>query len=264
MWISRTIVGLGVCLVAGAARADMLGEGEKGVKLSIHVDAKVPAGKLLIVANTFRGADIVRPGEDQEIEWHPLRGAMQLKLIAADKGPKLTELRERLDSQEAQKLVAAGIACAPPFDGVRTISDTLVAEEIRWSFEVSFAGAGCKAKLLRTDYLDKARVVVDARATLPTAADMPDVLAPPAPVVPKPTTPATAPVPAPVTAPASTPATPAKPPASAPATSGGCAVGTDGGSGVRSLGVLALVVLVGRRRRDEAVSRGAAGRGGPA
>jgi hypothetical protein len=248
-----SIVALGVFLAAGAARADMLGPGEKGVKLSIHVDAAVPAGKLLIVANTFRGADIVKPGEDQEVEWHPLRGAMQLKLIAADQGPKLTELRERLDSEEAQKLVAAGVACAPPFDGIRTISDTLVATEIRWSFAVSFAGAGCTAKLLRTEYLDETRAVVDPKATLPTAADMPDILAPPAPPFPTPTTTTPAPVPVPVTAPASTPATPASPPAS----SGACSVAGEGGG---ASGGLVALVLLGVRRRVSCRTRRSASR----
>lgn len=245
MRITSTIVGLGVFLGVSAARADMLGEGEKGVKLSVHVDAKVPAGKLLVVANTFRGADIIKPGEDQTIEWHPLRGAMQLRMISADQGAKIEQHRDALEFEKALGLVKSATVCAPPFDGVRTISDTLVAEEIRWSFEVSFAGAGCKAKLLRTDYLDKDRKVVDAKATLPTAADMPDVPAPAAPPVPAPAAPSTpAPVPASASAPASTPATPASPPAS----SSGCSV--TGGAG----GLLWLV-LVGLGRRGGARGR---------
>jgi hypothetical protein len=240
MRISTTIVALGVFLGSGAARADMLGEGEKGVKLSIHVDAKVPAGKLVGVANTVSGADSVKPGEDQTIEWHPLRGAMQLRMIAADDGPKLAQHRDALEFEKALAIVKSAPVCAPPFDGVRTISDTLVADEIRWSFEVSFAGAGCKAKLLRTDYLDKDRKVVDANATLPTAADMPDVLAPAPPAVPLPAPPTTpAPVPASASAPASTPATPASPPAS----SSGCNVAGGGAGG------LLWMVLVGLGRR---------------
>lgn len=223
-------------LVPGAAAADMLGEGEKGVALSIHVDATVPAGKLLVLANTFRGADIIKPGEDQQIEWHPLRGALQLKLIAADKAGKLATYREALDNEKALELVASGVVCGPPFDGVRTISDTLIATEIRWTYDVAFAGAGCKAKLVRTEYLDAGRKVVDPQATQPTAADM---AAPPTPPEPAPV-----PAPAPVAStPASAPATPASP----PAPSGACNVGA-GEPGALLLAWLLVAGLLRRRR----------------
>ncbi len=225
-------------LVPGAAAADMLGPGEKGVRLSIHVDATVPAGKVLVLVNTFRGADIIKPGEDQQIEWHPLRGALQLKLIALAETSKLEAYREALDSEKAVALVASGVVCAPPFDGVRTISDTLIAEEIRWTYDVTFAGAGCKATLARTEYLDAGRKVVDPKATQPTAAEMANV---PTPTPPPPPAPVAA-----ASAPANAPATPAGPPEAASA----CNVGAGEPGGVLAAWLLVAGVL--RRRRSGA------------
>ena len=144
MRASPLIVTLAVFLAGAHAHADMVADGEKGVKLSIHVDAQVPAGKLLVLANTFRGADIIKPGEDQAIEWHPMAGAMQLRMISDKDAGKLAALREALDRDKAQKLIQSGAVCAPPFDGIRTISDTLLAAEIRWTYRVAFADRGCQ------------------------------------------------------------------------------------------------------------------------
>lgn len=223
------VLALGVLCAANPARADMVGPGEKAVKLSLRVDAQVPAGHMLVLANTFRGADIVRPGEDQRIEWHPLRGAMQLRMIAADQAAKLEALRDALESEKARELVAPGVVCAAPFAGIRTISDALVAVEVRWHFRVAFADSGCQATLVTTDYLDADGKVVDPKATAPTAADMPSPTPPAAPT-------------SAAAGPASAPAAPA----SAPAAAGcGCATGDVSGMGASLL----VVLLLGARRR---------------
>ena len=61
-------------LVASAARADVLPPGYTGVRLSIHVDAEIPKGKALVLANTFRGADRPPARRDpRRSEWHPAR-----------------------------------------------------------------------------------------------------------------------------------------------------------------------------------------------
>lgn len=151
------VIGL---LWSTTASADMLGPGEKGVKLSIQVDATVPAGKTLILANTFRGADIITPGAVTPVEWHPLGGDLQIKLLATAEADKLPPLRERRD--DVKPITDKATACGAAFPGVRTISDTSPASEVRWTFRATVNGDACTAELVRMDYLDPAGTAVAA------------------------------------------------------------------------------------------------------
>lgn len=220
-------------LFATGARADMLGPGEKGVKLMVQVDATVPADKVLIIDHTFRGADVVTPGALTRLEWHPLGGEMQVKMIARAEADKLAPLREKLEREAIAAIVGKAVSCTgKSFPGVRTISDTSPAEEARLIVTASVTGDTCTAELTRTDYVDKDGKPVSA----PGNTDIP----PPAP----PTPPAKV-EPAPVKTDAKSSA-PAKPEA-AKTESGGCAsIAAD--QPTAGLALLCLGLLLRRRR----------------
>jgi hypothetical protein len=149
-------------LGASAAHADVLPPGVKGVRLSIHVDAEIPRDRALVLANTFRGADVLEPGSTAPVEWHPLGGAMQLMVIDARDVPKLTTARAALDRAPIKSITARGVACGAPFEGVRTVPETSPTSEIRWIYRVGLAGATCTAELLRTEEIAKADEQADA------------------------------------------------------------------------------------------------------
>ncbi len=159
-------------LGASAARADVMAPGWKGVRLSIHVDAEIPKGKTLLLANTFRGADILEPGSTVPVEWHPLGGPMQFMVIDAKDAPKIEVARAALDRDPIKKVVAQGIVCGAPFQGVRTVPETSPTNEIRWTYRVTLADATCTATLLRTEQLDKGGRSVDDPADAAPAASV--------------------------------------------------------------------------------------------
>lgn len=236
----RTPLVLAALLIGTTARADMLPDGYKGVKLSIEVEATVPAGKRLVLANTFEGADVLTPGAPAQVGWHPLGGAMQLELVDASKLTKLEEARENLDREAIKPMLAGAVKCGEPFQGVRTIPESSPASEVRWRYKVEVDGARCDATLVRTEYLDEAGKVVD-----------PDFEAQP---LPRP--PTSAPLADPPDAAdddAKAPDEPAegpKPPTPGPAPKGkdGCRIGDADASGA----ALVLVALAALRRRRRA------------
>ncbi len=227
---------LALWLLPAAARADMLPPGEKAIKLAIHVDAELPAGKVLVLANTFRGADVIKPGEDQAVEWHPMGGAMELRLVAADKVAAIEAAREKLDRDAIKPIVGAGVKCSDEIRGVRTIPDSSPAASLRWTLRAAITADACSSTLVKTEYLSSTGEVVAAPGD-------PSAIPPPTPPTQEPAKdlPAKAPEPAP--AKAAEPAKPAKP---APAQGcGGCDLGgAAGGAPLALLGLLAL-----RRRR---------------
>ncbi|MFY0540576.1 hypothetical protein [Nannocystis pusilla] len=153
---------LAVLLLPLAARADLLPDGHKGVELSIRVDAQVPSGKVLVLANTFEGGTLIVPGTDQKISWHPLGGEMQLRLVAAGEGDKIKTAGADLDRDKIKPLLAAAAVCAPPFAGVRTIVDTSPATEVRWTWRATIDGNKCSAELVKQEYLDATGKAVPA------------------------------------------------------------------------------------------------------
>jgi len=227
MQLRASIVAIG-WLWATTASADLLGPGEKGVKLSIQVDGTVPAGKTLILANTFRGADLITPNTVSKVEWHPMGGEMQLRLLASAEADKIPALREKLDRDGIKPISDKGKACGAAFRGVRTISDTNPAEEVRWTFTATITGDDCKAELVRTDYLDGAGKPVAA----PGNTDIP----PPSPPAPAPAKAE----PAKVETPAATPAK-----TDAPKTESGCNIAAPAPAGL----VVLFALLLRRRRR---------------
>lgn len=229
MQLRASIVAIG-WLWATTASADLLGPGEKGVKLSIQVDGTVPAGKALILVNTFRGADLITPNTVSKVEWHPMGGEMQLRLLASAEADKIPALREKLDRDGIKPISDKGKACGAAFRGVRTISDTNPAEEVRWTFTATITGDDCKAELVRTDYLDGAGKPVAA----PGNTDIP----PPSPPGIQPA-PAKA-EPAKVETPAATPAK-----TDTPRTESGCSIAAPAPAGL----VVLFALLLRRRRR---------------
>jgi MYXO-CTERM domain-containing protein len=218
------------CLVATTARADMIGPGEKSVKLSIQVDATVPAGKALIIANTFRGADIVVPNTVTPVEWHPLGGDLQIKLVAKAEADKLPPLRENLDRDAIKPIAAKGVDCGPAFAGIRTISDSSPATSVRWTYRVTIDGDKCSSERVRMEYLDKDDKAVAAPGTtdIPPPSP-PDVKAAPTKAEPAKTEP------------------PAKAEAAPKAAAGGCGCTTTTAP-TAGLGVFVLGLLLRRRR----------------
>jgi hypothetical protein len=144
-----------VWLWSTTASADALGPGEKGVKLSIQVDATVPAGKTLILANTFRGADLITPGGVTPVEWHPMGGDLQIKILAAAEADKIRPLREKLDRDGVKPIADKATACGAAFPGVRTLVNSS-ASEVRLTLRATVTGDACTAELVRTEYLDPA------------------------------------------------------------------------------------------------------------
>jgi len=228
---------LAVLFVPLVARADMLPDGHKGIKLSLRVDAEVPAGKALVLANTFEGGTLVVPGTDQKISWHPLGGEMQLRLVGAGEGEAIKAAGADLDRDKSKPLLAAGIVCAPPFAGVRTIVDTSPAVEVRWTYRASITDKDCKAELVKQEYLDATGKAVPA----PPPPGEPKPMGAPLADPPK-TDPA--PAPAPAEPPPVKAVEPAPTKAAEPASAGGCDLGGSAAGGLAGLALLGL-----RRRR---------------
>ncbi|MDC0716484.1 hypothetical protein [Nannocystis bainbridge] len=230
---------LAVLLVPLAARADMLPDGHKGVELSVRVEAQVPKGKALVLANTFEGGTLIVPGTDQKISWHPLGGEMQLRLIAAGDTDAIKAAGADLDRDKIKPLLAAGAACGPTFPGVRTIVDTSPAVEVRWTWRATIDGAKCSAELVKQEYLDATGKAVGTppspEAPKPVNAPLADPPKPPDAPAPADKTPAQAPVPVKAV----------EPPAKAPESASGCDAG---GSAPGGLVGLALVLWLRRRR----------------
>src|SRR5690606_9454463 len=103
-------------------------------------DAEVPAGKALILANTFRGADVITPGEVQKVEWHPLGGQMQLRLVDAADTATLLAAREDLDRDTIRPIADKAAKCGDEIEGVRTVPEDEPYDEVRWSYRVTFDG----------------------------------------------------------------------------------------------------------------------------
>ncbi|WAS96504.1 hypothetical protein [Nannocystis punicea] len=230
---------LAVLLVPLAARADILPEGQKGVALSLRVDAQVPSGKALVLANTFEGGTLLVPGTDQKISWHPLGGEMQLRLISAGDGDAIKAAGADLDRDKIKPLLAASVECAKPFAGVRTIVDTSPAVEVRWTWRATVDGDKCSAELVKQEYLDATGKAVPT----PPPPEPPKPINAPLADPPKP---ASEPAPAPTPPPAPAPVKAADPPAAkAQESAGGC---NTRGSAPGGLAGLALLWLLRRRR----------------
>ena len=134
---------LAAVLAPADARADIIPEGYKSVKMSMKIDASVPADKSLVLGHTFRGADVVETGAVMPIEWHPLGGPIQLRLVDAAAAGKLAPLREAMDRDAINAIVDAATACSEAIDGVRTIPDSSAAVEVRWTLTVAIEGTSC-------------------------------------------------------------------------------------------------------------------------
>lgn len=174
--LSRVFACAGVLATATAARADELGPGEKGVALSIRVDAEVPAGKALILANTFRGADKVWPGQVTAVDWHPMAGDMQLYLVDAAEADRVgVGVGER---EQSVAVVAAGKPCGGAFPGIRTIPHASPASEVRWTLRATITGDACSARLVGLEYLDASGKPIDPGAVDRKPITPPDLQAP--------------------------------------------------------------------------------------
>lgn len=208
------------------AHGDILPPGFKGVSTSIRVDGEVPAGKVLVVAKSFRGVDALKPGVNTPLQWHPLAGKMQLMMFDAKLAPALEAARDK-GGDALKKALAPGVPCGEPFDGVRTVPEKQPEAEVRFVFKVSITGAACAATQLPNELLDADGKLLGAPAAPPASAPPPP--APPASGAPSPT-----------------PSSAAPPPKSG---CGACAVGgaSSGWGGLAALGLAAMAL--GRRRR---------------
>ena len=244
MRTSLTLVALGLALTATAAHADMLPDNHKGLRLSIQVDAELPAGKTIVLANTFRGAHVLEPGEVQAIDWHPSGGEMQLVLVDADEAAKIEPLRGgavpgRFDRDGIAEIVAKGTPCGEGFRGERTILDTSPAEELRWIYRVTVSGDSCEATQERRVYLDASGGEVDGDAAVPKIHRDAALADPPAPDA------------APAEAESPAEEAVAKAGMATPAAKAGCGCVSDpaGAGGGGGSALAAFVLVAGRRRR---------------
>jgi hypothetical protein len=230
-------------LWATAVHADIVPRGYQSVRSSIRVEAEVPAGKALVLANTFRGADVLQPGATAPVAWHPLHGPMRLVLVDAKDVPALAAARTPQSREQATKITDRGISCGEPFQGVRTVPATSPVREIRWIYRVAAAGGTCQATLLLTEELDDAgRPVSGADAAAPAdgaaSADSPASTGQPA---------STAPPGSASPSPAAAP-----PPKSG---CGACTVGRDGDRGGAWGWIVGAAALGVARRRGHRTSR---------
>jgi len=135
------VVGV-VMLVPDLARADIMPEGAKYLRMTALVEGKVPASKEIRIGNTWDGPMRVVPGKvTRPIEWHPLGGSLHLRMHDVDGG--------------------SWSGCSEPFDGVRAIPATSPADELRFVFKVKIKGDKCEGTLVRTEYLNSRGEVVD-------------------------------------------------------------------------------------------------------
>ncbi|MEZ4220426.1 MAG: MYXO-CTERM sorting domain-containing protein [Polyangiaceae bacterium] len=229
-------------LCASTASADLIPSGFKSVKLSIQVEAQVPEGRALLLANTFQGASVITGSEVQSVDWHPMAGDMRLISVSAADAEEVKKLSSPGANREKLKAIFARAQnCSEPIQGVRTLPESNPADEVRWRFRVSFKGASCQTDESATLYLNKEGKIVGtaikngARAESPVAPNADT----PAPVAssPSPATPTSAP-----------------PPAAPPAKSGcgSCVVGSasgPAGADWTAIAAAAALALLRRRRR---------------
>lgn len=146
------------------ARADVIMDPPPvPAKLSLVVEGEAPAGKAFIVANTWSGADVVRPGVEQGITWHPDDGRMELRLVDADLLPERPHARL---SPEALRLRAAGVGCGGAFRGYHAFPPDSNLAAARLVVRVEATGAHCEAGLLRVEFRDAMGAVVTPPADL--------------------------------------------------------------------------------------------------
>jgi MYXO-CTERM domain-containing protein len=238
---------LSLALFAGAARADLLPDGYKPVKLSIRVDADVPAGKALILAHTFRAIDVIKPGAAAEVEWHPAGGKMVIMSVpASNLTSKVEEQRKALEREPLKEIERSGKPCHDGFDGIRTVPIAAPADHVRWNYKVTFSGDTCTATLVKMEFFDVNGKPVEGTdvPNIPSGAPM---------AAPPPAT-ATSAATSPSAAPSGTAAAP--PPGEAPKGACGCEVGPGAAPGATAAGLAAALGLLfaARRRRNRLYS----------
>lgn len=253
---------VGALLISGVAHADIIADGYKPVKLTISVEAEVPAGQALILAHTFRGLDMVESRRVAEVEWHPMGGPMRLMALPVSAvNPKVEELRKDRDSKALQPMIASAKPCHEPFEGVRVIPDKSPADEVRWHYKVTFSGESCTAVLTGMSFYNKKGDRVDGTgvpgvpsnmvaATAPTGSPSPAASAAPSAApsaLPTSTAAATA-------APTSDPKGAVNPPPEVQKGACGCELGPGMSNGALVGGLIALSGLTGlinRRRKKQ-------------
>jgi len=223
-----------VLFTVGAAHADLVPNGQKSVKLSIRVDGELPADKALVLARTFRGADVLSTGKVLPVEWHPMGGAMGLVMLDAASAAKIEEARKTMNRDAIKKITDAGVPCSAPIEGVRTVPDTSPTAEVRWTLAVQVTGASCVGKLVRTEFLSKDATVVETKEASSAQ-------------------PATPPSPS-----AAPPSPSAAPSSTAPKSGGGgcafgCAVGAPSGATGGAFALFLGALAFARRRRARSV-----------
>jgi len=145
------------------ARADLVPDNEKSVKLAIRVDGDVPSGQTIVLGHTFRGMDVVKLGTAARIEWHPMAGRMQLAAVPSSAlMADVEQLRQDLKRTELDAVFNQGKPCHNGFDGIRTIPTSAPADVIQWNYRVSFMGGNCTATLVSMQFFDKSGAEVAA------------------------------------------------------------------------------------------------------
>lgn len=137
------------------ASADSLPDSEKGVSQSFRVEGDAPAGKRIVLANTFEGADVMKLDETASVQWHPSGGDMFLAAVDDGDAGRIAELRKDRNREAIAKIVASGVKCSDPIVGLRSTRTSEPWDEIRRTYKVSFEGGRCSAKLTVAEYLDK-------------------------------------------------------------------------------------------------------------
>lgn len=134
------VVGVAVMLAATSARADIVPDGAKGIRMTVLAEGKLPRGKELFVGHTWDGPTAIVPGEvSRPLQWHPLSGGLYLFVEDAEHR----------------------WSCSEPFLGYRMIRGTSPADEVRFVFALKFKQDECTATLVREEFLNARGEVVE-------------------------------------------------------------------------------------------------------
>jgi hypothetical protein len=183
--VRAAIVVLVVALVPVGARADLPPSNGKRIETSIRVDGELPAGKALVLDNTFEGADPIPVGVAVGFRDGRHGDRAQLFLVGASAIPRIDELRYAHDGDGIDAILGHRM-CGSPFEVNNVIAFDSPVVERRYNLAFTVVDDRCVARLVSVELIDAAQQVIgpDPEVTIvappePSPAPPPTVTAEP-------------------------------------------------------------------------------------